>query len=62
MTLEDCWETVLLDRSRNSIAGKLDVLHHDGMETSILKLSNRVKTNVSLLSDFKGSDAKNVRW
>lgn len=38
MATEHCGDAVCLNRSRDNISAKLDVLHHDWVEAGILEL------------------------
>lgn len=56
MTLGDSRKGILLNGCWDIIASKLDVSQHDWMETSILKLSDRLKTDCTLLNNVEGSN------
>jgi hypothetical protein len=58
MTKLDCWHAILLDGGGNFVTGKLDILQHDRMKTSMLELANRINTNITLLVNFNGGNAK----
>jgi creatinine amidohydrolase/Fe(II)-dependent formamide hydrolase-like protein len=56
MALEHSWKTELLDGSWNMVTGQLNVLHHDRVQTSVLKLANGLEMNTTLLSNIKRSN------
>lgn len=56
MALEDGWETVLLDWSRDFISSHLDVLQHDRMQASFFKFSAWFETNGAFLDNLQARD------
>src|SRR5450432_3743005 len=62
MALENCRKAIGLDGSRHSIASKLDILQHDGMQASILKGAHRLDLGGALLDDVDHFDAKSDQF
>ena len=60
MTELNSWHTVLLDRRRNVVARKLNILHHYRVQACVLKLANGSNTDIALLMDIKGGKAVKV--
>jgi hypothetical protein len=53
VTKLNCWKAILLNRSWNLIARKLDISQHYRMETSVLELADRLHTDSTLLANFE---------
>lgn len=59
MSLEDSWQAVLLDWCWDVISSQQNVLEHDRMETSVLKLADWLKLDAAFLDDLEFCDAAN---
>ena len=51
-------QAVLLDRGRNLVASKLNILEHDGVEARILEGHNRLDANRALLEELEFRNPK----
>jgi hypothetical protein len=58
MSLENCWNTVLLNWSWDNVVGKINILHHDRVNTGILELAGGHDADIAFLDDFNLGNAK----